>query len=95
MVATIYDDQVDRLDPLLREGCAYYVSRLSVEPMRRIEHKWLAEHAYGCVFTRVTTVSEIPNMSEKTLPLFPPLMPLSEVFEFTYHNDIYVGMYFS
>ncbi|BAF26176.1 Os10g0186800 [Oryza sativa Japonica Group] len=92
MVAIIYDDQVDRLDPLLREGSAYYVSRMSIEPARMILYQWLADHAFVCVFTRDTTITEIANMHEKILPLLPPLMPLDQVFEFTYHNDIYVDV---
>ncbi|XP_015689150.1 uncharacterized protein LOC107303615 [Oryza brachyantha] len=92
MAAIVYDDQVDRLDPLLREGCTYYMSRMSIEPIRMMLHQWLADHAFVCVFTHETTVRMITDMSERILPLFPPFMPLNQVFEFTYHNDIFVDV---
>jgi hypothetical protein len=35
MVAIIYDDLVERFDPLLVEGRLYYVGRMSAEPVMR------------------------------------------------------------
>lgn len=92
MAATIYDDQVDRLDPLLKEGIAYYVSMMSVEPISSTQRRMFADNPYECHFTSVTQVFEMRNMGEGTIPFFPPFLPCDRIFPSTLYNDIYVDV---
>ena len=94
MVATIYDDQVDRLDPILKEGTAYDISRMNVEPIISRLLQMFANNLYECRFTSISKVYEIPNMSEWSLPFFPPFIPCDKIFQYTLDNDVYVGKWF-
>lgn len=94
MAATILDEQVDRLEPQISEGMAYHVSRMSVEPLTGWQQLMFAgNHHHECRFTSVTTVFELRNMDEQSLPFFPRFLPCKQIFPFTLGNDIYVGKF--
>jgi hypothetical protein len=41
MTAIVYDDQVERLEPLLVEGRVYYVQKMFAEPvMRKLDYRF-------------------------------------------------------
>lgn len=95
MAAVIYDDEVDRFEPLLVEGRVYYVWRMSAEPVMRNQDYMFADSHFVCRFTSVTALNEIRNVNEQFIPLFPPFMPFDKVWQFTLDNDMYVGKCFS
>ncbi|XP_062220223.1 replication protein A 70 kDa DNA-binding subunit B-like isoform X3 [Phragmites australis] len=92
MAAVIYDDEVDRFEPLLVEGRVYYVWRMSAEPVMRNQDYMFADSHFVCRFTSVTALNEIRNVNEQFIPLFPPFMPFDKVWQFTLDNDMYVDV---
>ncbi|XP_062195878.1 uncharacterized protein LOC133899016 isoform X1 [Phragmites australis] len=92
MAVVIYDDEVDRFEPLLAEGRVYYVWRMSAEPVMRNQDYMFADSHFVCRFTSVTVVNEIRNVNEQFIPLFPPFMPFDKVWQFTLDNDMYVDV---
>ncbi|KAL6660905.1 hypothetical protein ACP70R_000289 [Stipagrostis hirtigluma subsp. patula] len=90
MVAIAHDDQADRFGSSLVEGRAYYVWRMSAESVIRNEDYKLADNPVVCRFTSVTVVSEMTNVTERLLPLYPPFMPFERVWPFAWDNDEFI-----
>ncbi|KAL6634795.1 hypothetical protein ACP70R_027466 [Stipagrostis hirtigluma subsp. patula] len=90
MAAVIYDDEVDRFDPLLVEGRVYYVWRMSAEPIMRNRDHMFADSSFLCRFTSQTAVSELIHVNEQFIPLYPPFMPFERVWPFAFDNDKYI-----
>lgn len=91
MAAVVYDEDVDRFDPLLVEGRVYYVWQMLAEPIVRDGDYLFADSHFVCRFSSVTIINEIRNVNEQLIPLFPPFMPFDKVWEFTLDNNTYVG----
>lgn len=91
MAAVVYDEDVDRFDPLLVEGQVYYVWQMLAEPIVRDGDYLFADSHFVCRFSSVTIINEIRNVNEQLIPLFPPFMPFDKVWEFTLDNNTYVG----
>jgi hypothetical protein len=65
MTAIVYDDQVERLEPLLVEGRVYYVRKMFAEPvMRKLDYRFAESH-FVCYFTSQTVVSEVRTMGDE------------------------------
>ncbi|KAJ1259915.1 hypothetical protein BS78_10G192300 [Paspalum vaginatum] len=87
MGAVIYDDEVDRLGPLLVEGRAYYVWRMSARPIYRNQEYLLAEDRdIVCHFTSETIVSEMKQVKEKCIALFPSFMPFERFWNIAFDD---------
>ncbi|XP_025823326.1 uncharacterized protein LOC112899181 [Panicum hallii] len=92
MAAIIEDNEVDRLEPLLVEGKAYYVWRMSAEPAQRNVEFMLADSPFVCRFTSVTILSEMKNVNEQCIPLFPPFIPIDRFWEHAFGSDTCVDV---
>ncbi|XP_037410249.1 uncharacterized protein LOC119273034 [Triticum dicoccoides] len=92
MAAVVYDDDVDRFDPLLVEGRVYYVWKMLAEPIMRNQDYLFADSQFVCRFSSVTTINELRNVNERLIPLFPAFIPFDRVWEFTLDNDTYVDV---
>ncbi|KAL6911708.1 hypothetical protein ACP4OV_000513 [Aristida adscensionis] len=74
MVAIAHNGQADHFESSLVEGRAYYVWRMSAEPVIRNQHYKLADN----------------YVNEWLLPLYPPFMPFERVWPFAWDNDAYI-----
>ncbi|CAL5023162.1 unnamed protein product [Urochloa decumbens] len=92
MAAIIEDNQVDRLEPLLVEGKAYYVWHMSAEPAQRNAEFMLADSPFVCRFTSVTELSDMTNVNEKCIPFFPLFMPIDKFWEHAFGSDTCVDV---
>ncbi|XP_044959199.1 uncharacterized protein LOC123410331 [Hordeum vulgare subsp. vulgare] len=92
MAAVVYDEDVDRFDPLLVEGRVYYVWQMLAEPIVRDGDYLFADSHFVYHFSSVTIINEIRNVNEQLTPLFPPFMPFDKVCEFTLDNNTYVDV---
>jgi hypothetical protein len=91
MAGIMYDAQVEKFDPLLLEGRLYYVHMMLVEPIMSHQYYKLGRSYFICCFTSKTLVREITTVNDNFISSFSPFMPLDQVFQFTFDNDMYVG----
>ncbi|KAL6842449.1 hypothetical protein ACP4OV_027684 [Aristida adscensionis] len=92
MVAIARNDQADRFESSLVEGRAYYIWRMSAEPVIRNQDYKLADNPFVCCFTSLTVISEMTNVNERLLPLYLPFMPFERVWPFAWDNDAYIDI---
>ncbi len=92
MGAVIYGNEVDRLGPLLVEGRAYYVWRMSARPiMRNQEYMFAQDSQIVCHFTLATIINEMKSVNEQCIPIFPPFMAFERFWENAFDDYNRVG----